>query len=508
MKPSSLLVLAMGAGAATSAATISTAFAQPTPPAPTVAGATEGTTGSSAGTSSTTTEPASSATATSATTTSATTTSATTTPPTTVAPAYDAAALNALIDQRVDQRVAEQLEARQTAGWKDGFFIQTADAKTKLKIGGFQQFDGRFFIADDNDPHTDQFGFRSLRPDLQGTLFDHFDVRLMPDFAGARLVLQDAYVDVHYGDAIRVRAGKFKVPFGLERLQGETQTLFAERGLPTQLAPNRDLGVQVHGELAKGRFAYQIGAFNGVADGGSGDGDVSDGKEGALRVFVKPFAQSTRALEELGVGGAVTYGKKSGVLASPDVGVFKTQASTTFFALATGTTLMDTTIADGTTWRATGQASYYLGPVGVLGEYVRTNQRVARGDVRADASFDAWQATAQWVITGDDATYKSVSPKRPLDPGKGQWGAVDIGARIGALRVLESSVFRDGLADEQKSARRAWSAGGGVNWYANKNVRLVLDYERTWFRHGAKDGAVTVDRAPESSIVGRVQTVF
>jgi phosphate-selective porin OprO/OprP len=495
MQPSSFLVRVLGRGAA-SVITLcaSAAVAQPSPAEPVVAGTADATP------SPTTAESEGSASA-----------SATTTHDTPVALTYDAAALNALIDARVDQRVAERLEARkETAGWKDGFFIQTSDGKTKLKIGGFQQFDGRFFLSDEDDPRTDQFGFRSIRPDLQGTLFDHFDFRLMPDFAGARLAIQDAYLDAHpFGDAIKIRVGKFKVAFGLERMQGETHTLFAERGLPTQLAPNRDLGVQIHGELAKGTFAYQVGAFNGVADGGSGDGDVSDGKEGALRIFVKPFATSdTKALKELGVGGAITLGTKEGVLATPDVGSFRTQANTTFFSFATGTTLMDTVIADGTTWRATGQASYYAGPVGLLGEYVRTSQKVTRGDVTADASFDSWQAVAQYVLTGDDATFKSVSPKKPFDPAKGQWGAVDVGARIGQLRVVDSAIFREGLADGQKSALRAWSAGAGVNWYANKNIRFVLDYERTWFRYGAKDGTTTIDRAPESSIVGRVQTVF
>ena len=85
----------------------------------------------------------------------------------------------------------------------------------------------------------------------------------------------------------------------------------------------------------------------------------------------------------------------------------------------------------------------------------------------------------------------------------------EVERKIGELRVIDSAVFRDGLADGQRSALRVWSAGAGVNWYANKNVRLVLDYERTWFRYGAKDkNGSTVDRAPESSMVGRVQTVF
>lgn len=406
--------------------------------------------------------------------------------------------VNALIDERLAAR-------KDNAGWKDGFFVQTQDAKTKLKIGGFTQFDGRFFVAENNDPHTDTFGFRSIRPDLQGTLFDHFDFRLMPDFGAGRVVIQDAYADVRYGEAVKFRFGKFKVPFGLERLQGETNTLFVERGLPTQLAPNRDLGVQVFGDLSGGTFSYQVGAFNGVADGGSSDGDISDDKEAAARVFVKPFAKSgDKRIKELGFGGAVTYGHKSGTLAQTDVPTFKTQGQTTFFAYKTGTTLMDTVVADGVHWRATGQAAYYAGPVGVLAEYVRSVQHVVLDGNHQRVAADAWQAAAEWVITGDDATYKSVSPKKPLDPSKGQWGAFDVGARIGELRLIEDDVFDTGYADKAKSARRAWSAGGGVNWYPNRNFRFVVDFERTWYRLGAKDG----DRTAENSIVGRVQTVF
>ena len=426
--------------------------------------------------------------------------------PAPVVRAYDDAALNALIDERVAALLGEKKE---TAGWKDGFFIQTADGETKLKVGAFMQFDGRFFVEDSAETKTDQFGFRSIRPDLQGTLFDHFDFRLLPDFAGARVVVQDAYADLRYYDEVKIRFGKFKVPFGLERLQGETQTLFAERGLPTQLAPNRDLGIQIFGELAKGVFAYQVGIFNGVVDGGSSDGDVSDGKEGALRVFVKPFAQgTTKALAELGIGGAVTYGYKEGTFAAPDVATYKTQASTTIFALKTGTALMDTVVADGHHWRATGQASYYAGPVGLLGEYIRSAQDLALGATSAKLTVDSWQAVAQYVITGDDATFKSVSPKKPFDPAKGQWGALDVGARIGELRVVDTGLFGEGFADNTRSSIRAWSAGTGVNWYPNKNFRFVLDYERTWFRFGAKEGDVVVNKATESSFVGRVQTVF
>ena len=325
----------------------------------------------------------------------------------------------------------------------------------------------------------------------------------MPDFAGSRLVVQDAYVDVRYWSFLKVRFGKFKVPFGLERLQGETSTTFAERGLPTQLVPNRDLGVQVFGEIAEGTLAYQVGVFNGVADGGSSDGDATDDKEGAARVFVRPFATGPKIVKNLGVGGAVTYGDKTANLTQADTPVWKTAGQNTIFQYRAGTTLADTVVADGPHWRATAQGYYYAGPFGVLAEYVRSVQHVVLNGTHDHVAADSWQAIVQYVLTGDDATYNSVTPNHPFDPKTGAIGAFDVTARIGELRQTDGAVFAV-YADPTKSVRRAWSSGIGVDWFANRAFRGVLDLERTWFTLGAKTG----DRASETTLLGRVQLVF
>lgn len=47
------------------------------------------------------------------------------------------------------------------------------------------------------------------------------------------------------------------------------------------------------------------------------------------------------------------------------------------------------------------------------------------------------------------------------------------------MRLVEDDVFDTGYADQTKSVRRAWSAGGGVNWYPNRSFRLFVDVERT-----------------------------
>jgi phosphate-selective porin OprO/OprP len=165
---------------------------------------------------------------------------------------------------------------------------------------------------------------------------------------------------------------------------------------------------------------------------------------------------------------------------------------------------MDTVVADGRHVRVSAQGYWYTGPFGILAEYVRSDQKLVLDGTHIHAVADSWQALAQWVITGDDATYGSVTPRHPFDPSKNQWGAVDVATRVGELRFVDGQVFEGGYADPTKSVRRAWSAGAGADWFANKTFRLVLDLERTWFTLGAKTG----DRAPETSIIGRVQTAF
>ena len=86
-----------------------------------------------------------------------------------------------------------------------------------------------------------------------------------------------------------MRAGKFKPPIGYERLQSATDINFAERGLPTNLVPSRDVGLQIGGEVANGVFEYQVGIFNGAPDLANGDADLNDSKDLAARVFVQPI---------------------------------------------------------------------------------------------------------------------------------------------------------------------------------------------------------------------------
>jgi phosphate-selective porin OprO/OprP len=378
------------------------------------------------------------------------------------------------------------------AAWAaDGFTIESGDGESRLRITAYAQADGRFFLGQAEEAGVDTFLLRRVRPILQATLARRFDVAIVPDFGGGQAVLQDAYVDARFAPAFRLRAGKFKAPFGLERLQSASNLLFVERALPTSIAPNRDVGIQVHGEVARGILAYAVAVQDGVPDGGSIDADTNDGKDVVLRLFALPLQRRTHG-PHLGLGLAVSSGTQQGPAPS-----YRTPAQQPFFTYAAGVA------AGGQRRRISPQAYVYAGPFGLIAEYARSRQRLARGIDRFDVTNAAWQVAASVFLTGEKAGWGPVSPARPFDPSQKYWGAVELAVRAHALDV-DDDIFARGLADPARAASKAAAWAVGLNWHLNRYVKYVLNFERTRFDGGAAAG----DRRAENALLVRAQVAF
>ncbi len=411
------------------------------------------------------------------------------------------------LDQKV--RLLEgkkELELKQSpiikAG-RDGFQLKSADGYYEIRFKGNVQSDARFFPADSAGLNTDTFFFKTARPIVEGSIGKYFDFRIMPDFGQGQAILQDLYLEANLRPQVRIRMGKFKSPFGLERLQNETDTLFVERGLPTLLVPNRDTGLQVHGDLWNGAFSYAVGVFNGVVDGGSSDTDDNSGKDFAGRIFAHPFRLTRyELLKGLGVGVSGTVGDRSGSLASLGVSSYKTSGLATFFRYRSDGTLPGTVFGAGTQYRVSPQAYYYAGRFGLLTEYVVSSQEVQKGSNAATLRNRAWQAAASYVLTGENASYRGVIPKYALEGGSGGKGAWEIAARFSQLDIDDNAFPL--FANPQTAASRAREWAIGLNWYLNRNVKVVLDYDRSDFKNGALGG----NRQPENGVMTRLQFAY
>jgi phosphate-selective porin OprO and OprP len=423
----------------------------------------------------------------------------------------------------VSQRAATATEAPGlvTAGsvkaGPTGFSFASEDMSNLIRFRGNLAIDGRWFLDKNTPESADTFLFRKVRPYFEGTIDNDYDFRFMPDFGGGKTIIVDAFVTARVAPWLAVQAGKFKGPVGLERLQPDQYNRFLELGLPSSLVPNRDLGVEIGGDLLGGTFGYVIGEFNGVTDGNSTDAnsnpdaDSNDGKKDTeARLFTQPFVNSgVYGLRGLGFGIGATYVKTVGSPTNTLLASYKTSGQNTFFSYRTGTT---GTYADGTRLRWTPQAYYFVGPFGALAEYVAVDQDVSRqltATNRRSGRVDnsAYQLSLAYFLTGEKETYNSFTPKSTFHLGAPGWGAWEIVARYGELKIDDAAFTggADSFADPSAAPRRARAAGVGINWWLNANVKWVLDYEVTRFDGGAANGA---NRTAERALTTRFALTF
>jgi phosphate-selective porin OprO/OprP len=442
----------------------------------------------------------------------------------------------------------------------NGFRITSADKKNQLRIGATIQTDYRNFLGNTAawNPSTsvngpigpDSIFLRQARIVLEGYILKDIYFKIMPDFAqtsNTANMLPDAYVDFAYATQASLLVGKYKPSIGLERLQGDANTAFLERAFPTNLAPNRDMGIQVHGGFGmpgykaetapgpidnKNAFTYQVGITDGTGDSGNPYGNgaqtssstgfaTANNKEFDGRIFALPFQHSGYDwLEGFGIGLA-------GSFSSPDNLVINAQRTplgqSQFidYTQLNSTTQTGTRVitANGSSNRIYPQAYWYKGPFGVMGEYVASTQTLSAAGTGTSKvnnitqTNTAAQAQVSYVITGEDNTFEGVKPIRNFDPFKGSWGALQLAARWSELNV-DSDTFK--MIDPTKSARKATAGTVGANWFLNKNTLIRLDYEYVSFEGGAgtktgSGGSTTyniANRPSEQVLSTRFQLAF
>lgn len=381
-----------------------------------------------------------------------------------------------------------------------GFTLSSADTNFAISLHGLIQLDSRTFFNDHN-LNNDAFLLRRARPIITGTVFHDFDFNFTPDFGGSTVQIQDAYLNYRYRPELQLEAGKFKSPVGLEQLQNDPYTFFNERSLVTDLVPNRDVGAELHGDLFGGVASYAVGIFDGAPDYNSTtfNTDSDNDKAFAGRVFLQPLKTSdVNALKGLGLGVGGSFESDRNGTSGLTPG-YTTDGQQKFFTYATNV------VANGQHWRVSPQGYYYYGPLGILGEYVISDQDVKAGAALADLQNRAWEVSAGWVLTGEDATYAGVTPRHPFNPLAGGWGAWQVVGRYEELKVDESAFPTFASSTASASSAHAWSAG--VNWYLNKNIRLNASFSHTVF-HGYTGGTPAVPAQAENVFFTRIQLAF
>ena len=368
-----------------------------------------------------------------------------------------------------------------------------------IDIKGRVQFDGRWF-----DPAIveDEFEVRTLRVGLKGDLTRHFDWEVereieelfdegvTEDQIDLGLVeprwrfgeWKDVFINWSTFDAIRVKAGRFKMPFGLEQNTSVSDLDFAYRALGSvKIAPGRDTGVMVYGELLDNSLIYEAGVFD------------DDGDNGELEE--ERFVLEGEDLENLGpsfaarvVGEIFRRLPVHDRLKGAEVGIAYTRAYVPEGLNSLqgedlwGYNFFDRVYVKGHRQRLGLQWDWSPGPTSFRAEWMQSReQRLGQSNRNEDLSDfigTAWYASATWIITGEDKD-GDVTPNNPLF--QGGFGLFEIGARYDELTFksasTEGQAFRNPRSDHLLPNSVGKFTFGG-NWLVNRWVKVVANVFR------------------------------
>ncbi len=396
-----------------------------------------------------------------------------------------------------------------------GLVVASPDGASSIHVGSLVQFDSREFLADGGGLSNNGFFLRRARIIIDGKLDKFTSFQFVPEFGNGSggtataVAILDANLTIAPTQAFQLKVGKFKTPIGLEILQSDQYTFFAERSLVNNLEPNRDLGAQIGGYLGNGAVYYSIGLYNGIPDAltSSGNSDFDNDKDVDGRLFFTPFVNDKESdLQGLGFGIAGGLGREK--THSAVTSGYKTDGQQTFFSYG------GAVYTDGAVWRISPQAYYYHGPFGALGEYVISalNVRPSGPSALPKTKLEnkAASITASWVLTGEDATYTGVAPAQPFSWVNGTWGAWQVAARVEELK-LDTKAFNgtSPLASPITNANEATGASIGINWYLTKSVKITQDFFETHFHvTNLTPATPQVLKHSEKALVTRVQLSF
>jgi len=127
----------------------------------------------------------------------------------------------------------EDKKPKVTAGFKRGFYIETADKKSRILLRGRLHSDFKAYLGD--NPQHDSFFIRRARLALAGRVYENYAFRIEAEFAKGGARLNDAFLNFQYYKPVQFLVGQFKVPFSMEEMHSDNWIDFMERSIANKI---------------------------------------------------------------------------------------------------------------------------------------------------------------------------------------------------------------------------------------------------------------------------------
>lgn len=371
--------------------------------------------------------------------------------------------------------------------------IASSDGENRFAVRGLIQYDGAIYNEEPGNPTDLSNGsnFRRARLGIEGTLNKTWNYALTGEFGGSATesaLLNQAWVEYAgwrpFGlvQPLRIRLGAWSTPVNLEDGTNNTEGLFLERPASSEISRGFAAG---DGRAGAGLFAngerwYTHAVLTGNTVGGAAEYDEQNGwlLRGAWLASRSPDhglhlgVNATGIFDPPDTAAGVATSKVVRLRERPELRVDGTRFVDTGDIPADS--LLQTGIELGGFWKnvyASAEAFRY------------DVDRSAAG--APDLAFGGWYVQAAWTITGEKRAwvpatggFQGVRPAKTFNPSADGWGAWEVAARYSVLDLNDN----EGVAGAVRPA--AGIRGGeqgittiGLNWYPNRTVRFLLDYQ-------------------------------
>ena len=310
-------------------------------------------------------------------------------------------------------------------------------------------------------PFQDRLSVARKRVGVSGELFGRVSFQVEGELSDEQ-PWRDVFADVKITRAVRVRAGHFKVPFSLEQLTSASDLDFVARAAAvTDMSPSRDLGVMVHGRLARRAVKYEAGLFE--VDGQTGLWAPDAVRTVAGRVTVAPLEDGkNRGSEALEIAAAWL---RSDLPESRAGLAGHTVMGQTFFRRM---------FVNGTRTRLDASVAWNGSRASLRGEVLRSSDtRVGQGvdgSTLSDLVSTGGYVAGIWHLVPRGAGGRDF----PLR-------ALDLTARFDRLTFGSGSALDEAFLNPRADhvapiGKEAWTAG--VNWHLNRWVKAQANAVR------------------------------
>ena len=363
--------------------------------------------------------------------------------------------------------------------------FESADGDFKVHINGRIMTDATFVDSDKSNLDSGS-ELRRARIGVGGTFYKDWGFQLTPDFGQGSASITDAYVNYKGIKNTKITVGQHHAPFAMEISDSSKYMTFIERSIGSELIQgssgpgNRRMGIS---SFHNGDdWTVQYGAFGTSLNGNDGDNDDRVTYTG--RATFAPI-NNKELNQKLHLGFGYAYQD------------FDNDNSRVRFRTRNGTHVgarwLDSSVYGDSSQYLTADTAAVFGPFSVQAEYDMAMVDTSSG---SDVDVDSYFVQADYFLTGESRNYNakkghfgSITPKAPVS--KGGIGAWQVGARFATADMNDGS-HTGGELDTLTL---------GLNWYPEKNVRFMANYNRVMH---IKDGAVSDNDEP-SAIMLRSQ---